>query len=187
MDKNSLVVNDPEIEARVVAALSKAQLPVSAVDWTWVPQQEASRLVVVTSLYDTKGPREAYARILEALSVAGVYQSLPISNLVVMSPTDPVAQELRAISEGTIHISNLGDKHRPCYSVIFAPYRGKGGAIPSARFNDVSPLREFLEKRLGIPPYLAEQSLAELAHRGSSSIFHVQLSLRKAKKLNLAA
>lgn len=186
-----MVANDLEIEGRVVEALSRARIPVTAVDWIWVPQFEASQLVVVTSLHDTKGPREAYARILEALSTAGVYQSIPIRELFVISPNDPLAQELarqlRSITEGTIHISRTTKDGGTLYSVVFTPYLGKGGAIPSVRVKNDGELRSFLEKRLGILPYVVGQAFDQLAQKGSASIFNVQLSLRRAKKLNLAA
>jgi hypothetical protein len=191
MDKTPMVNNDLEVEGQVVAALSRAQIPVTAVDWIWVPQFESSQLVVVTSLHDAKGPREAYARILEALSDAGIYQSIPIRQLVVISPGDPLAheltQQLRAVTEGTIHVSKTNGNGRAQYSLIFAPYLGKGGAIPSVKLKDDDELRSFLEKRLGILPYTVDQAFGQLKQKGSASIFNVQLSLRRAKKLNLAA
>jgi hypothetical protein len=191
MDKVALVDGDLEVEGLVVEALSRAKIPVTAVDWTWVPQFEASRLVVVTSLYDTKGPREAYARILEALSLAGVYQTVPIRELFVISPSDPFAQELvrqlRSITEGAIHVSKIADNGRDQYSVVFTPYRGKGGAIPSVTLKGKQELRTFLEKRIGILPYVIDQALDQLFQKGTASLPNVRLDLKRAKKLNLAA
>src|SRR5712692_4277617 len=113
-----MVANDLEVAGVVVEALSRAKMPVTAVDWIWVPQFEASQLVVVTSLHDTKGPREAYARVLNALSTAGVYQDIPIRELFVISPQDPLALELvrqlKSIAEGSIHIlksNKIGRAH----------------------------------------------------------------------------
>jgi hypothetical protein len=192
VDKAALVANDLEVEGLVIAALSRAQIPVTAVEWNWVPQLHEWQLVVVTSLHDTKGPREAYARIIEALSSAGVYQSIPIRKLFIKSPEDPFAQELvrqlKLTTEGTIHIvRNTPGVNHPRYSVAFAPYLGTGGAIPSVRLQDDEELRSFLERRLEIPPYAVSQALTELAQKGNASIFNVQLNLRRAKKLNLAA
>jgi hypothetical protein len=48
-------------------------------------------------------------------------------------------------------------------------------------------LRDFLQTRLGIDPYQVDHALAELIKRRSATIFNVQLSLERAKKLNLAA
>ena len=192
MDKATLVDNDLEVEGLVIAALSRARIPVTAVEWNWVPQLYEWQLVVVTSLHDTKGPREAYARIIEALSSAGVYQSIPIRKLFVKSPEDPFAQELvrqlKLTTEGTIHVvRNTPGVGHPEYSVVFAPYLGTGGAIPSVRLQDDNKLRLFLEKRLGILRYDVDQAVSQLIQKGNASIFNVQLNLRRARKLNLAA
>jgi len=194
MDKAALVTKDLEVEGLLIAALSRAQIPVTAVHWNWVPQLDEWQLVVVTPLHDTKGPREAYARINKALSLAPVYQSIPVPTrkLFVKSPEDPFAQELvrqlKLTTKGTIHIvRDTSQNGRPQYSVVFAPYLGKGGAIRPVRPKGEDELRSFLQKRLRIFPYQVDQALAQLDQKGSASIFNVQLNLRRAKKLNLAA
>jgi len=194
MDKAALVTKDLEVEGLLIAALRHAQIPVTAVDWNWVPQLGEWQLIVVTPLYDTKGPREAYARINKALSLAPVYQSIPvpIRRLFVKSPEDPFAQELirqlKLTTEGTIHILKHSSKNgRVQYSPVFAPYLGKGGPIPSATFEGEAELRSFLEKRVGILPYAVDQAVSHLQQRGRASIFNVQLNLRQARKLKLAA
>lgn len=192
MDKAALVASDLEIEGLVIAALSRTRIPVTAVEWNWDPQLHEWQLVVVTSLRDTKGPREAYARIIEALSVAGIYQSIPIQKLFVKSPEDPFAQELvrqlKMTTEGSIHILKEPPRvNTSGYSVVFAPYLGSGGAIPSVRLQGEEELSDFLERRVGILPYAIDQALSQLPQKGSASIFNVQLNLRRAKKLNLAA
>lgn len=192
MDQTTLVNSDAEIEGKVVSALSRARIPVTAVDWSWDEELEKSQLIVVTRLVDARGPRETYARIIEALGVAGVYQSIPIRKLFVKSPGDPVAQklieELRGTREGSIHIvRNAATNGGAHYNVVFAPYVGSGGPIPSKRLLGDADLRIFLEKRLGIEAYLAQQALTELAQRQSATIFSVQLTLRRLKTLKLAA
>jgi hypothetical protein len=191
VDQASLVGRDVEIEGQVVSALSRREIPVTAVDWAYVPQRESSQLVVVTPLYDSKGSRESYARIFEALSHAGIYQTVPIREIVVLSPQDPLAQELvrqlKAITEGALHITKSGDRGQPHYYVVFTPYLGKGGAIPSVKLRGEDDLRSFLESRVKVFPYIVDQALSQLAQKGSASIPHVQLTLRRAKKLNLAA
>lgn len=192
MDKTTLVASDLEVEALVIAALSRARIPVTAIEWNWVPQLEEWQLIVVTSIADTNGPREAYTRIIGALTVAGVYQAVPIRKLFVKSPHDPLAQELvrqlKRMTEGTIHIvRNTGRGRHPNYSVVFSPYLGSGGAIPSVSLRDDRELRDFLEKRLGIQGYLVNQAMVQLGQQGTASVFNVQLNLRRAKKLNLAA
>ena len=192
MDKAALVAHDREVEGRVIAALSDAKIPVTAVEWNWVPDQHEWQLVIVTSFHDAKGPRETYARVIEALSSANVYQSVLIQKLFVKSPEDPFAQELvrqlKLMTEGTIHIvRNTPRARHPRYSVVFAPYLGTGGAIPAVKLQDDDDLRVFLEKRTGIAPYDVDQALSQLVQRGNASIFSVQLNLRRARKLNLAA
>jgi hypothetical protein len=192
MDKTTLVADDREIEALVVAALSHAKIPVTAVEWSWMPHTSEWQLVVITSMYDSKGPRHSYSRILEALSSAGVYQRIPIRKLFVKSPADPYAQELirqlKLRTEGSIHILRNGTKPRqPKYAVVFAPYLGSGGPIPSVRLEGEADLRHFLQKRLGIADYDVDDALSQLAKKGHASIFNVQLNLRRAKRLNLAA
>ena len=44
MDQATLVNSDIEIEGKVVSALSSAQIPVTAVDWNWVPQLDEFRI-----------------------------------------------------------------------------------------------------------------------------------------------
>src|SRR5271168_1112362 len=192
MDKTALVADEREIEGLVIAALSRARIPVTAVDWNWVSQLEEWQLIVVTSLYDSKGPREAYARIIESLSSAGVYQNIPIRKLFVKGPNDPLAQDLvrqlKLTTEGTIHIirtTNGGNQTK--YSVVFAPYLGTGGAIPSVVLDGNKELLAFLERRLGISTFAVMQALPQLSQTGRASIFNVRLNLRRAKKLKLAA
>jgi hypothetical protein len=192
MDQATLVNSDIEIEGKVVSALSSAQIPVTAVDWNWVPQLDEFQLIVVSPWVETRGPREVYSRILEALSHAGVYQSIPIRKLFVKSPSDPVAQklidELRRISEGSIHIVRSRTRNdTPQYALVFAPYVGSGGPIPSKTVTGNDELRMFLEKQLSIHQYIVDQALTELAQTDSATVFNVQLSLRRARKLNLAA
>lgn len=192
MDKETLVASDIEIEGAVIAALSRAQIPVTAVDWTWVPQLDEWQLIVVTSLHDTKGPIQTYSRIIAALSDAGIYQSVPVRRLFVKSPEDPVAkrlvQEIRATDEGSVHIiKDARDNGSQRYAVVFAPYSGTGGPIPSVRLEDQQKLRDFLGKRIGVASYLIDQAVAQLAAKGNTSIFNVRLSLRRARVLKLVA
>src|SRR5258707_2218618 len=97
-------------------------------------------------------------------------------------------RQLKRMTDVTIHvIRNKPGVNSTQYSVVFAPYPGTGGAIPSVRLHDDEELRSFLEKRLGISPYEVSQALNQLIQKGSASIFNVQLNLRKVRKLNLAA
>lgn len=69
---------------------------------------------------------------------------------------------------------------------MFAPFTGKGGAVPAKRLSGLEELREFLDKRLHIWRSSVDEALAELDRKGSASISQVQLTSRQAKKLGLA-
>jgi hypothetical protein len=129
--------------------------------------------------------------VLDALSAAGIYQAVPITELFVIGPSDPVAEDLvrqlKLITEGTLHISKLGSQPDGPFSVVFAPYVGKGGAVPSVRLPNQPAVRDFLERRIGVFRPQIDQTISELANRGSASVFNVQLTLRQVRKLNLAA
>jgi hypothetical protein len=192
MDKTALVTGDREAEGLVIAALSRARIPAIAVEWNWVPDADEWQLTVVSPLFDTKGPRESYSQILEALRQLKVYESVPILKLFVKSPEAPEAKDLvrqlKLVKEGSIHIvKNPATPHQPKYAVVFAPYLGSGGPIPSVHLLDDQALRDFLEKRLGISSYEVDRAISELARKRSTSIFNVQLNLRQARRLNLAA
>jgi len=192
VDKAALVDSDLEFEGSVVAALSRAQIPVTLVDWDWVPELQEWQLIVATSMHDTNGPREAYGHIIAALKEAGGYETAPMRRLFVKSPEDPIAkrmiQELKIVGEGSIHIlKHVSPDGNQQYSVVFAPYSGTGGAIPSVTLSDNHKLRQFLGRRLGITSYLIDDALTQLSTKGSASIFNVRLSLRRAKTLGLVA
>ena len=191
MDKTALVRSDRDIGGLVLEALSRAKIPVRLCDWHHVPDIDEWELIIATPWYDARGPREANSRVIKALQDAGIYQDVPILRLSVRSPGDAVVkaieQELKDRKQGTIHIVDLGGPNgRKEYSVIFAPYTGKGGAVPSKRLSGLEQLREFLEKRLHIWRSSVDEALAELDRKGNASISQVQLTTREAKKLGLA-
>jgi len=193
VDKEALVRSDLEVGGLVVDALSRARIPVTLCHWNYVPQLQEWQLVIATPWVDTRGPHEANARILEALSFAGVYQSVPIRRLLVLSPDSPIVQtlerELKVRTEGEIYIVRENQVHPTLgrhYSVVFTPYAGSGGTIPMKKILGAEQLRQFLVSQLRIWPAFVDKAMAELERKGSASIFHVQLSHREAKKLGLA-
>lgn len=190
MDKKTLVRSDQDIEGLVLGALSRAKIPVTLCDWNYDPDLDEWQLILATPWHDSKGPREANSRVIKALQEAGIYQDVPIRRLFVKSPDDPLVQalqqEVKERTEGVIHISDYnGPSGSKGYFVIFAPFAGEGGAVPSRRLSGLEELSEFLAKRLHIQPSSIAEALAELSRRGSTSI-HVQLTTREAKKLGLA-
>lgn len=190
MDKTTLVRSDFQIGGRVIDALSRAKIPVTLCDWNFVPELDEWQLVIATPWNDTKGPREAYTRVIKALQNAGIYQDVPIRRVFVRSPSDSLVKalerEMREHREGEIHIVRYsGARKRNQYSVVFFPYAGPGGSVPARRFSDVSELREFLEEDLQIRASSIEEALTELDRSGSASISRVQLTARELKKLGL--
>ena len=193
MDKATLVKSDLEIEGRVLEALSRANIPVTLCDWNYVPEIEEWQLVVATPLHDSKGPLEAYSRVIGALQSAGIYEDVPIRRVSVLSPNDNLVktleQDIKVRKEGAIHIfghDHSKPNHEKVYSVIFAPFTGSGGAVPARHITGRGDLSKFLEERLHIRKTSVEEALSELESKGSTSIFNVQLTNREAKRLGLA-
>ena len=186
MDKTTLVRKDIEIEGSVLAALSMAKIPVTLLDLNYVSQIDEWQLIIATPWYDSRGPRESYSRIFQALQDAGIYEDIPTRRLFLKSPDDPLVKALRRDienkTEGSIRI--LKDKHR--YRVTFAPYAGPGGAIPARHFQDLAKLRSFLKENLYISPSSVDEAVAELERKGSASIFNIQLTRKELKRLELA-
>jgi hypothetical protein len=191
VDKTTLVRSDLDTEGRVLNALSLAKVPATLVDLDYVPQLDEWQLVIATPLYDEKGPREAYSRVIKALQDVGIYEAVPIRRVFLKSPTDPSVKaleaEVKVKTEGAIHILEFArSNHTDQYSVIFAPFSGPGGAVPSRRFDGRSQLRTFLEDELGISHSSVDEAFGELQRKGSASIFNVQLTRREAKRFGLA-
>jgi hypothetical protein len=191
MDKATLVRSDLDIGARVMAALSKAKIPVTVYDWSYVPRLDEWKLIIGTPWYDSKGPREAYTRVFAALQGAGIYQDVPLLRISLRSPQDPLVKalerEVKTETEGVIHIVNYSSPGRgERYSVSFSPFAGSGGAVPSKIVSGIDELREFLEERLRIGRSSVEEALRELQYKNNASIFHVRLTNRQAKTLGLA-
>jgi hypothetical protein len=190
VDKATLVRSDLEIEGRVLTALSLAKIPVTLCELNFVEQLSEWQLVIATPWYDSKGPREAYSRVFQALQQAGVYEDVPTRRLFLKSPNDPLVKvlerDVKQKTEGAIHVR--GDKRSNQeirYAVIFAPYAGPGGAVPARQFSDAARLRSFLEGDLFISRSTVDEAMSELRRRGSASIFNVQLTRTDLKKLDL--
>jgi hypothetical protein len=194
VDKAALVRSDLDAEGRLLNALSLAKIPTTLVDFDFVAPLDEWHLVVATPLYDDKGPREAYSKIIKALQDAGIYKEIRIRIVSVKSPSDPsvkaLAAEVKVKTEGTIHILEVGGPSEPLkptqYLVTFAPFAGPGGAVPSRRFQRPDQLKTFLEDQVGINPSSVDEAFSDLHRKGSASIFHVQLTRREAKRLGLA-
>jgi len=190
VDKATLVgKREQEIQGALLYALHRAEIPVTFLDWDFVPQLDELQLVVATPLFDTAGPREANDRVLKALMRTGVYQKMPIRKLVVKSPKDPTVkmleQEALLRAEGDIHIVANPTANTISYFIMFTPYVSGGGSVRARSVNGDVALREFLEEQLEIFPEHVSSAVARLSHRGNATVPHVQLTLKKARRLGL--
>ena len=106
--------------------------------------------------------------------------------LLLRSPKDElvksIEQELKQRTEGFLHVLRNDGQ----YSVIFAPITGGGGAVPAKHIRGEGKLREFLENQLRILPRSVEDALAELAAKGSTSIYPFRASPSQLRKMGLA-
>lgn len=191
MDQATLVKQDLNIGARVMEALSRTKIPVTLCTWVYLPELEEWQLVVATPWYDTKGPRDSYRAVVDALERADIYRQVPIRRIIVQSPDDllirTLQQEVKEQEEGFLHVLRAA---RPSngqeYAVIFAPVASDGGALPVRRFSTLEDLVLFLDRSIGLKPSAIEKAIEEVKRSGTSSIHPVLLGARRAKRLGLA-
>lgn len=211
----TLVNSDIEIGRRIVGALTRAAIPVSVYLWAFIPQLQEWQFMIATPLVDSKGPLAAYKDVNKALQKEGVFDDVPLRRIFLKSPRDPVLRSLeresrsvpqeafRIVNEsiagnfvedaylytGSIHIVQFENSRWVVperYSVIYAPYTGPGGAVPSIRIDGVQNLTEFLTVKLHIDPVALDAALRELLAKGSTSIPNVQLRTQDLRRLGLA-
>ena len=210
----TLVNSDIEIGRRIVGARSRASIPVSVYLWAFIPQLEEWQFVIATPLVDTKGPLAAYGEVNKALQREGVFEDVPLRRIFLRSPHDRVLRSLeresrtvpqeafRVVNEpiagsfvedaylytGSVHIVQLENSRGIVpnrYFVIYAPYSGPGGAVPSVKLDGTEGVREFLTSRLHIDELVVDAALKELPTKGSTSIPNVQLRTPELKRLGL--
>jgi len=210
----TLVNNDIEIGRRIVAALTRASIPVTVYLWAFIPQLQEWQFMVATPLVDTKGPLAAYGDVNRALQKEGVFEDVPLRRIFLKSPNDKVLRALekesraipqeafRVVNEqiagnfvedayvysGALHIVRLAkpsDRVPAKYSMIYSPYSGRGGAAPSLRFESTAELRDFLLRKLLLDQLSVETAVMELTTAGNTSIPNVQLSRADFKRLGL--
>jgi hypothetical protein len=205
----TLVNSDIEIGRRIVAALARAAIPVTVYLWAFIPQLQEWQFIVATPLVDTKGPLAAYSEVNKAL------QKVPLRRIFLRSPNDRVLKALeresravpqeafRVVNEsiggnfvedaylytGSIHIVQFENSRRLSpnkYSLVYAPYSGPGGAVPSLKLDGIESVRDFLVSKLRIHRFAVESAMKELSTTGSTSIPNVQLRRSELKRLGLA-
>jgi hypothetical protein len=212
LDKTLLVERDVKLGDQIIGVLTAAGIQIEDALWVYYPQVEEWRLVLSTPLVDQKGSRDSYLQILNTLKKAGILEDLPLRRMSTFSPRDPVLRNMRAafglpgpsgfrsgarvgnyafdeayIYEGAIRIvrDNPQRGQEPNFRVIFSPYSGPGGAVPSREFYGETLLSEFLRSDLHIDDYLIEKILFELRSHGATSVPNVRLSTSQLRRLRL--
>ena len=96
MDKTTLVSFDIERGREVLDALDGAKVKTAVALWAYLPEYEDWRLVVSARQLDSLDPRDAYRRLNESLTAAGLTpdKSPPI---LILSMNDSFIRTLRQI------------------------------------------------------------------------------------------
>lgn len=210
MATTALVSHDIEVGRRIVAALTRASIPVTVYLWAFIPQLQEWQFMIATPLVDIKGPRAAYGEVDRALQREGILDEVPLRRIFLKSPNDRVLKSLeresksvpqeafRVVNEqiggnfvedaylytGSIHV--LRDESDPNeFVVLYAP-SGRKGAKPAVPLHGIEDVREFLESRIHVRKEVLEPALKELITRGGVSIPNVQLKPHDVKRLRLA-
>lgn len=208
VDKSSL-----DLGRRVIAALSRAGIPVALGFWAFTSEPEEWRLTIATPLVDELGPLAAYGKVRKALEKAGVEDDFPLMNVFLKSPKDRV---LRSLQKEGHALAALG---REDYRLVNASIEGSfvedayiytgfldilresapesgqekylviytpgtGGTAPGARLRDLGQLRDLIERKKGRE--FVETAFRELAEKGDTVVPNVQLKPAELKRLGLA-
>ncbi|MGA7080176.1 MAG: hypothetical protein WBQ43_05535 [Terriglobales bacterium] len=213
MATTALVSHDIEVGRRIVAALTRASIPVTVYLWAFIPQLQEWQFMIATPLVDSKGPRAAYGEVNRALQKEGVLDDIPLRRIFLRSPSDKVLKFLereskavpqeafRVVNEqiagnfvedaylytGSIDIYSVksAGSAEEKFLVIYIPGSG-GGVARDVRVRGLEPLRDFLGKDIGIHREIVERAIRDLAENGNAAIPNVQLRPSKLKRLGLA-
>lgn len=204
MDKATLVDRDVRLGDGIVAALGAFGVGLEEAMWVFSPQLEEWRLFLSTPLVDQKGPRGAYLTMLQVLRESGLTKQVPLRRVSLVSPKDPLWRDLRTafglpapsgfrsgraigrytfdeayIYGGSLHIVRLnGNGKGEIYRLVFAPYKGPGGAVPHRELRGRENLKRFLEAELRVTPSAIDHALNELQSQRATSVqdLHAQTS-----------
>jgi len=211
----TLVSSDIEMGRRIVATLTRANIPVTIYLWAFATEPEEWQFIIATPLVDSKGPLAAYREVNKILRKEGLFGDVPLRRISLRSPNDRLLKllqkESRAAPQETFRVVNdqiagsfIEDAYLYTgsidiiplensrgvvpnkYSVIYLPYSG-GGTAPSRQIDGVEGLKEFLENDLlHLRKGAVEAALKELSESGSTSIPNVQLRTQELRRLGLA-
>jgi hypothetical protein len=212
MDKTPLVDSDVKVGNQIVSVLAAGRIELEDALWVYSPQIEEWRLILSTPLVDQKGSRDAYLTVLNLLERAGVQAELPLRRMSVLSPRDSFLRDVRVafslpapsgfrpgrpignyvfdeayVYGGSLHIVRFEDHGRrpDTYRVIFAPYRGAGGAAPSLDLTGQDQLNDFLVNKVGLNSYTVGKALSELQLNRTTSIPDVHVGTNELKRWGL--
>jgi hypothetical protein len=182
MDQTTVVKSDRDIGARVIEALSMADVPITMWDWAYDPATEEWQLIIATPWIDTKGLRAAYRALTDALQKAKIYPDVPMRRVFLVGPSDPLVRRIR--NEGFVHILKHQTRSQLGYSVVFAP-TARAGSVPMRSFWSLEDLKKFLSNDLAVTPGKIADAVDEVEHTGATSLFPVTLSTNQIKRLGL--
>lgn len=210
----ALVSHDIEVGRRIVAALTRAAIPVTVYLWAFNPERNEWQFIVATPLVDSKGPLDAYNDVNRALQRGGIIDDIARTTVYLRSPSDRVLKALERESKAVPHetfrvvnapiagafvedaylyhgsidiiaLTNAKGATQTKYSIIYLPHSG-GGAAPSRQIDGTDNLKEFLESKfLRLRRDVVESTIEELSDIGNASIPNVQLRNQDLKRLGL--
>jgi hypothetical protein len=209
----ALVSHDIDIGRRIVAALTRASIPVTVYLWAFIPQLQEWQFMIATPLVDIRGPRAAYGEVDKALQKDGILEEIPLRRIFLKSPNDKVLKSLeresKAVTQEAFRVVNeqiggnfvedaylyagsidIFSEKTPGnvedkYSVIYIPGFG-GGSVPSVQVRGLAQLRDLLERRIRVRTELVDRAVRDLANDGDAAIPNVQLKHSELKRLGLA-
>lgn len=96
MDKTALVSIDVERGREIVDALDGANVNISVALWAYLPEYEDWRLVISGRRLDSSDLKDAYRRVNDSLTAAGLTPE-KTPPILILSMTDPFIKTLRQI------------------------------------------------------------------------------------------
>jgi hypothetical protein len=94
MARTILVKVIPLAEGRALVDLLLPELDLKAALWLYFDESDEWRLVLASPLVDKEGPRRVYERIQRALSQNQDGIPIPLSQVSVLGPDDPIIKPL---------------------------------------------------------------------------------------------
>jgi hypothetical protein len=211
VDKSSI-----DLGRKVIAALSRAGIPVTVGLWAFVSEAEEWQLTIATPLVDELGPLAAYGKVHKAIQKAHLEGEFPLRGVFLRSPRDRILRllekESRALGKlghedyrlvnpsiegsfvedaylytGSVDIIRTNEARGNAEGKYSVIYiPGSGGGARDVSVQGLDRLRDFLEGEIGIHGEIVERAVRDLADNGNAAIPNVQLKHSKLKRLGLA-